>query len=159
MFKFLGSINFSVLPEEEDAGQIERILGEYASVDAKIRGLQALGQETGADWQALEEKIMDPSLDRVQTTEYGDSVNPLYEEGKLYNVANGGKVEVDYLISNAGKRSMNVTVFTKYGKFNLEEILGSHGCTARWANPTYLRFGALEEAVIKLLPVFWKYCR
>ncbi|NTW29792.1 MAG: hypothetical protein HGA33_00765 [Candidatus Moranbacteria bacterium] len=153
----LGNIAVYGELREEDAAKIERILGEYALLDSKLRALQALGLVGYEEWKTIEEIHMDPSIDQVQITEDGDSVAPLLEGGRLYNVAKGGKVAAEYLISNAERRSMAVTIYTKYGEFKLEEILGKHGCYASHAYPTYLRFGILEEAVIELLQVLRTY--
>jgi len=156
-YQLFSSITLSVLPCGEDAAEIERILGEYVLEDAKIRRLQALGQEGGQEWAELELVHMDPSLEKTAITEDSDSVVPLHEGGKLYNMVTGQKVEADYLIVNDERRSMDVTIYTKYGDIKLEEILGKHACYTSAAYPTYLRFGVLEELVIELLQILKKY--
>jgi hypothetical protein len=153
----LGEIAIKGELQAEDAAKMERIIGEYALLDSRLRALQALGQEGNQEWAELEIVHMDPSLEKTAITEDSDSVIPLRENGKLYNMITGHKVEEDYLIENNERRSMAVTIYTKYGDFKLEEILGKHGCYASYAYPTYLRIGILEELVIELLQIFRKY--
>jgi hypothetical protein len=156
----LGEIAINGDLQMEDAAKIELLLGEYALLDARLRALQVLDKQGLAEWKELEDAHMEPS-EEVAINEDVTSVVPLHEDGKLYNEAEiillGKKVEKNYLIVNYERRSMDVTVFTKYGKFELEEILGRHGCYTSSAYPTYLRFGILEELVIELLQILRKY--
>ena len=152
----LGEIAIDGELQGEDAAKIERLIGEYALLDARIRALQALHEQGSAEWRGLEEAHMEPS-EEVAINEDVTSVVPLYEGGKLYNMVTGQKVEADYLIVNDERRSMDVTIYTKYGDIKLEEILGKHACYTSAAYPTYLRFGVLEELVIELLQILKKY--